>query len=369
MNEATSLSTDSQTTMALATARVWQPLVCLGLLASIGLSTLVLEAAVHSEAFGVWMDRKWAEANDTPIAYARQFLDTEDRVVLQEVAGLDPSAGGVYFFGASNMKWAMCVPDLPPEQRRLVHNLGAGEGSPYFHQQFTEYLVKHKDILRAGSEKTLIVFGTSFLNAKPAGDNPTTVLSNMWRRYGLYGYDFRQGIEPISRGPAWDAYALEKARCSSFVQGLIDRGGRLAVPKVLRRRKTEKNAAVYAADYKKRMGPNWEEGIRQHRRELQQWLDYLRTQKINFEIVLLPLASWHKPLPYPREYRAMIEEFCATNHVPLIDYSDLLTDDDFLDHIHVNEQGLPKTDAALMDVAREFLQKKVAWSAKIPPVQ
>ena len=82
--------------------------------------------------------------------YARQYLDTEDRVVLQDVAELDPSAGGVYFFGASNMKWAMCVPDLPPDERMLVHNFGAGEGSPYFHRQFTEYLVKDKHILRAG---------------------------------------------------------------------------------------------------------------------------------------------------------------------------------------------------------------------------
>ncbi len=349
---------------ALLTARIWQPLVCLSLLARIGLSAWATEAAVHSEALGIWMDRKWAELNETSNSYQRQYLDTEDRVVLAEVAALDPSAGGVYFFGASNMKWAMCVPDLPPGERKLVHNFGAGEGSPYFHRQFTEYLVNQKKILRAGPEKTLIVYGTSFLNAKPASDSPTTVFSNMWRRYGLYGYDYHQGIQPLSRGAAWDAYALEKARCTSFVQGLIDRAGRMAVPKVLRRRKTEKDAAVYAADYKNRMGPQWEEGMRQHRQELQQWLDYLRKEKIDFAIVLLPLASWHKPLPYPPKYRAMLEEFCATNHVPLIDYSNLLTDDEFLDHIHVNSRGLPKIDSALMDIARKFLQEKDAWPAR-----
>ncbi len=41
---------------ALATARIWQPLVCLSLLAGIGLSALAMEAIVHSEAFGIWMD-------------------------------------------------------------------------------------------------------------------------------------------------------------------------------------------------------------------------------------------------------------------------------------------------------------------------
>ena len=138
---------------ALATARIWQPLVCLSLLASIGLSAWATEAAVHSEPLGVWMDRKWAEINDTSNEYRRQYLDTEDRVVLEEVAELDPSAGGVYYFGASNMKWAMCVPDLPPEKRKLVHNFGAGEGSPYFQRQFTEYLVNWKKILRSRPRK------------------------------------------------------------------------------------------------------------------------------------------------------------------------------------------------------------------------
>ena len=215
---------------ALATARVWQPLVCLGILAAVGLSALAVEAAVHSRTLGVWMDVHWAKANDTANEYRRQFLDTEDRIVLQDVADLDPAVGGVYFFGASNMKWAMRVPDLPPAQRRLVHNFGAGEGSPFFHRQFTEYLVKDKHILEAGPGKTLIVYGTSFMNAKPAADSPTTVFSNMWRRYGLYRYDFEQGIEPLEHGTACDAYLLEKARATSFVQGLIDRAGRWQSP-------------------------------------------------------------------------------------------------------------------------------------------
>jgi hypothetical protein len=57
----------------------------------------------------------------------------------------------------------------------------------------------------------------------------------------------------------------------------------------------------------------------------------------------------------------MIEPFCSANRVPLIDLSNLLTDDDFLDHMHVNAQGLPKTHAALMEVARKFLEETGAW--------
>ena len=85
--------------------------------------------------------------------------------------------------------------------------------------------------------------------------------------------------------------------------------------------------------------------------------------------MLLPLASWHQPLPYPPKYRAMIEEFCTTNHVPLNDFSNLLTDDDFFDHIHVNQQGLQKTDAALMDIARKFLKLNVTPAPPMADVQ
>ena len=193
------------------------------------------------------------------------------------------------------------------------------------------------------------------------------LFSNLWRRYGLYSYDHKKGIEPISRGSWLDAYFLEKARCSSFMQGVIDKAGRMAVPKRLRRRKTEKDPAAYAADYQRRMGSDWEENIDLHRQELQGWFDYVKSKNMNFAVVLLPLASWHKPLPYPPKYRAMIEEFCKQNRnadgreVPLYDLSTIAGDDDFGDHIHMNARGLPKTDAALMDIARRFLEKTGAW--------
>jgi hypothetical protein len=354
------------TSEALRTARLWQTLVCLSLLAASGLSTLAVESAIHSESFGVRMDREWSRLNESSNEYKRQYLDTEDRIVLQDLADLDASAGGVYFFGASNMKWSMRVPDLPPAERKLVHNFGAGEGSPYFHRQFTKYLIDHKDLLRAGPEKTLIVFGTGFINAKPAPEGPSTFFPNFWRRYGLYNYDFGRGIEPVSHGNSYvDAYLLEKARCASFIQGLIDKAGRLAVPRALRRRNTEKDRAAYAADYARRMGPDWEDDIRRHGRELQAWYDYARGQKMSFAVVLLPLASWHgPPLPYPPKYRAEIEAFCKKNNVPLYDLSRIAGDDDFGDHIHMNERGLAKTDAALMEIARSFLKKTGAWPGK-----
>ena len=359
------------TSTALRTARLWQPLVCFGLLASIGLSVMAIEWAIHSEAFGA----------DGP----RVVQGERDR---QRIQAAIPGHRGPHRAARSGRSRRFAGRRL--FLRRLEHEMVDARAGPAARRAKTRprlrrrrrvalfppaiprgYLVKHKKLLQAGPEKTLIVFGASFINAKAIDDGPTTFFPNLWRRYGLYRYDFGKGIEPVSHGSLLDAYYLEKARCSSFVQGMIDKAGRMAVPRALRRRKTEKDPAAFTADYKRRMGPHWEADIRQHGRELQEWFDYVHGQGMNFAVVLLPLASWHgPPLPYPPKYRAEIAAFCKRNHnpdgqaVPLYDLTSIAGDDDFADHIHMNASGLPKTDAALMEIARKFLKKTGAWPGR-----
>ena len=154
MHEAAPVSSTVQ-----VTARLWQPLVCLSLLGSIGLSVVVLEVTIRHEAFGIWLDNRSAEINNLPILYRRQYLDNEDRALLEELEELDASHGGVYFFGGSNMMWAMRIPDLPFQERRFVHNFGVGgESSARFARQYVEFLVDHKGLLQARADKSLIVW-------------------------------------------------------------------------------------------------------------------------------------------------------------------------------------------------------------------
>ena len=188
--------------------------------------------------------------------YRRQYLDNEDRAVLEELEALDVSHGGVYFFGGSNMMWATCAPDLPPAQRQLVHNFGVGgESSARYVRQYIEFLVNHKNLLQAGADKSLIVFGTCFLNIKPPRDDTGNVFTNMWRRRGLYQYDFDTGIQPVPMSDVVREYTIRKGRYASLVQGCLERFERGMVPKALRRRRTSQNADVYAADYQHRLGP------------------------------------------------------------------------------------------------------------------
>jgi hypothetical protein len=348
---------------AMATARFWQPLVCGALLATIAVSGLLVDMLANSETFGIWLDRHWAAANDTIILYDRQYLDTEDCVVLDQIPKLDISDGGVYFFGSSNMKWATRTLDLPPDDRRLIHIFAGAEGSPKFQLQTIDYLVKYKKLLQAGPEKTLIIYGATLLNIRPAVDNPGTMYPNLWRRYGLYDYDLANGIRPRTEGPLAQRYLLEKARCASLIQGLLERGCRLLIPKALRRRNMSRDHKELARVYADRLGARWREYMAEHRRELESFIDYHQQRRINVAIVLLPLASWHRTMPYTTPYRQLVEELCKSHSIPFIDLSNVLADEEFEDHIHAGAQGVDILDPILMKLARTHLRSTGALPA------
>jgi hypothetical protein len=180
----------------------------------------------------------------------------------------------------------------------------------------------------------------------------------MWRRYGLYSYRLSDGIEPAPAPAVLKGYRLEKARCCSFVQAVLDRSKRALVPAGLRRRRQSKNAEEYARMYAERMGPDWRETLAEHTADMGRLLDYLAALKVRVRMVHLPLASWHKPLPYPAEYRRQIEELCRQKSVPVVDFSDLLSDDEFFDHIHANEAGRKKLSPALVNLGLRHLRER-----------
>jgi hypothetical protein len=361
------LQTVENADSARTTARLWQPLMCGLLLLAILASSLLVHTGANSEALGIWVDERRAAIKETSLVeFARQYLDTEDRLVLDEIPKLDCSDGGVYFFGASNMKWATRTLELPSNERRLIHNLGCGEGSPAFQLQFFDYLVRHRDLLKAGPEKTLVVYGTSLLNIPPAKDRPGAFFPNLWRRYGLYRYDLATGIHPTAVSPLAEKYYLEKARCSSFVQASMDLFCRSFVPKSLRRRLETKDPAVIAKNYQTRLGSRWQESMAKHKVELEHFVDSIQQRHVKVVIVLLPLASWHQPLPYTSPYAKLVRDLCTAKSVPLVDLTAALADGDFEDHIHANERGVNILDPILMQLARDHLRHVGALPSEKP---
>jgi hypothetical protein len=335
--------------------RATQTGVCTLLLAAIGASAGLLLFLVHYEPLGAWMDRQFAAANDTANFYARHFLDVEDRVLIDEIPRLDCSSGGAYFFGASNMKWATKLPELPAEQQRLIHNFAAGEAQPPYVQQFLQYLIDYKHLLQAGPEKTLIIYGTSFLNSQPLPDPKLAFFNNLWPRYGLYEYHPDTGIRPAQLPAPLERYYREKARITSFVQACMDRSARSVLPKQWRRR-TGRDPAGFPAMYARRMGDDWQAEMKRHGAQLAALADFVHGRGMAMTVVLLPLADWHRKLPYPAEYEKVVDEVCRRKHVPLADLSRLVPTSGFNDHIHLNEAGRDVLEPALLEIARTHLR-------------
>ena len=258
---------------ALATARIWQPLVCLSLLAGIGLSALAGGGAIHNEAFGIWMDRKLVEVNDTANEYRRQYLDTEDRVVLEEVGrtGRFPRRRLLLRRFEHEMGDAS-RPAAPPNGGSSITS-GAANRRP-FYPAVHRVPGEPQGILQAGPEKTLIVYG----RVSSTSSRPATAGQPCSRTCGAAGalpVRFRNGHRTASYGRlvrdyTWSERAAMRAWPTAAwnVRALAGAQGAATAETPKIRRSTPPTTS-----------DAWDplaEDLAAHRQDLQQLADYLR---------------------------------------------------------------------------------------------
>ncbi len=158
------------------------------------------------------------------------FLEFEDRLLVDEIPHADYSKGGVYFFGSSDLKWAMKTWELPPDERALIGNYGIGAISHSLEFQFVRYLVEERGLLGAGGEKTHIVLGASWSNA--LNWSPDSYFGPIWRRHRLYTYSIKDGIHPAAMNRLEKFVRFKQARCSGFIGGNFNRLARFMMTKL-----------------------------------------------------------------------------------------------------------------------------------------
>src|SRR5450631_2530668 len=97
-----------------------QMIVSLLLLATMAGTFGLLDAGSHSQ----WLtgivnsrDIRRFRENREHMMNRGMFVESEDRLVIDEIPHADYSRGGVYFFGSSPMKWALASWDLPEDLR------------------------------------------------------------------------------------------------------------------------------------------------------------------------------------------------------------------------------------------------------------
>jgi len=287
------------------------------------------------------------------------FVEFEDRLLIDEIPNADYSRGGVYFFGSSNLKWAMKTWDLPPEQRALIGNYGIGAISHSLEFQFIRYLVEQRGLLQAGGGKTHVVLGAFWSNA--VNWAPEGYFGPLWRRHKLYTYSVPGGIHRADMGRLTAFVRVRKARCSGFIGGNFNRIARWAMTalgqpleRTERLKDPQEIQEWVRAHYAE---PRWRQSLTDQVTALDQIIGYLQARDVGLTIVLLPHRSAFDDLPLTGAYQDEVTALCKARSVELVDLSRLLSEDEYWDINHPNYRGLAKTDAALMDLARRHLRR------------
>ncbi len=290
------------------------------------------------------------------------FLEFEDRLILEELPNTDATRGGVFFFGTSSLKWGLKLWELPAELRPLVHNYGIGATSHALQSQFIRYLVEHRGLLAPGGDRVHVVL--AFYWAMALDWSPATFFGPLWERHGLYRYSERDGIQPIRLDPWQRRLREERARCSGFLGGNLNRLARLitvslGIP-LSETERLEDPAAVARWARRAIGGPSWRESLPRQMAELDRLITYLERSDVDVTFVLLPHRAPFEELELPRAYREEARRVCQRHAVPFIDLSRLLAEDEFWDINHSNYRGLTRTHDALLEIAVDRLRRSHA---------
>ncbi len=316
-----------------------QAIVSLALLLLLVAVCLATDLLAHNRRLEHWLMVKnynYAEINNTGFSNTGNFIDFEERLLLDELPRTDYSHGGVYFFGTSNMKWAFTTFDLPPEQRHWIGNYGIGASNHRTVLRFIRYLIAQRRFLRAG-DANLVILGVSFhLGIE---DDQNNFFSSLLHRRGLFTISADGRMLSVPMNPIEHWLNVEKARSG----GLIWNYGRLFKSSLKSldgaRRPVQHDAALYQRYWRAIMGEHWRESVDTQVDQLRDTISLLRSRHAQVKIMLLPQATWMNALPFKIHYEKLIRALCQETSTPLIDFAHAMPDDAFVDSNHLTVAG------------------------------
>jgi hypothetical protein len=320
-----------------------------------------LALLTHSNALAAWIDRKNEEScrqTRTLLLHRGWFQSSEELWIYDQPPQTDYSKGGVYFLGASCVKFSTKLWELPPDLQALIHNYGMPAANHKSESVLLRYLIDERGMLKAGGAKNLVVFGVSYETAcYPSQSLPPEWL-NAWDRHGFFACDPQQGIRAVPVSAISKFIEFEE----TFQAECMIRLQKIFLQQIIRWRHhgTEParrlNPALYIAKRRADMGPDWKRRITEDVQVFGETIDYLRERHVQIRVVRMPEGSWERDLPYSAEAWRQIIALCAEKHIPASDWSGMLTDEEFADSGHPNIFGMEKIQPAFLEIALPFLR-------------
>lgn len=299
--------------------------------------------------------REHCRKSGRPFYNRGYFRDWGERVLLDELPTADYSKGGVYLFGSSPIVGATEFWRLPPAYASRIHNFGFESTEHTSQFAMLRFLVERQNLFQAGSDKNLIVFALSFYGIMPESGLKSD-FEELVTRQGLYRFTPEREIETVTVSPTYRTFCIEKARISGALrEALIDMPLRLFEDRLSIGRWRQSRCEDHQKVVDQRLGPKWESTLETQITEFSRTLDYLQDRQITVQVVLWPLSPCDADLPYAATYNQKITELCRAKDVPIFDWSALLDDNDFSDHIHTNVGGAEKVHQAVMGMTSPFL--------------
>jgi hypothetical protein len=296
---------------------------------------------------------EYAEKTRTIFSNTGNFIDFEERLMLDEIPNADYSRGGVYFFGSSNMKWAFTTWDLPAEQKRLIGNYGIGASSHTDQLRLIQYLIKERKFLTAG-ERNMVILGVSFTLGRT--DPPTGYFASLLRRHGVYTITDDGQITPTQMSAVERWLRIEKARSTGFIWNL----GRLAKGTVMTLagyRRPAPRGMLSPDSLRGFMGAEWQQNMDVEVERLRETIFLLQSHHAQVKVILLPEPTWEDNLPFRTRYDPIVRALCQATATPFIDLSHSMPDEAFVDDGHMTVEAQEKFRALVMGEIIGHLQK------------
>jgi len=328
-----------------------QTIPSLGLLAVLVTTCLVTDLLARNRSLERWTMAEITEfaiANGTLFSNTGNFIDFEDRVLLDEIPHADYSRGGIYFFGTSNMKWAFTKWDLPTDLQRFIGNYGIGASDHTTQLRLIRYLIAQRGFLTAG-EKDLVILGVSFHLAH-IDDPSTDYFGSLLRRHGLYTTTSDGNIVPVPMSALDRWLRIEKARSGGFFWNI----GRVAKSWLVAHAGLAHGPLPGLFGTPDRLrgfmgGEHWQQNMDAQVQQLRETISLVRSHHAEVKVMLLPQGTWMDQLPYRARYESLIRALCQSTLTPLIDLSRSMPDNDFVDSNHMTVEGQEKFRGLIME--------------------